>query len=97
MKVLTLTAASALIFCTPVSAKERASNDDSSESAEAVQGRSDAEEDPNETLCRREEVTGSRLKEKVCRTRKEWKLHDDAAKYDARRVRGRRAINIGTS
>ena len=97
MKFLILSAASALVLSSPVSAKERASNDGSGETAEAVQTRSNAEEDPNETLCRREEVTGSRLKETVCRTRAEWKLHDDAAKYDARRVKGRRAINFGTS
>ena len=97
MKVLILTAASAIILCSPVGANERTSQGDGGETADAVQARSNAEEDPNETLCRREEVTGSRLKETVCRTRKEWKLHDDAAKYDARRVKGRRAINIGTS
>ena len=97
MKVLILTAASALILCSPVSANERASSGDSGETTGAVQARSNAEEDPNETLCRREEVTGSRLKETVCRTRAEWKRHDDAAKFDARRVKGRRAINFGTS
>ena len=97
MKALFPIAASAMLLCAPAGAKERAAGENGRQTDEAAEARKSDEKDPNETICRREEVTGSRLRETVCRTRAEWKLHDDAAKYDARRVKGRRAINVGTS
>ena len=96
MKAFVVMAASALLFCVPASSKDCANVDTGRQPGAATEVRDTDEEDPNETLRRREEVTGSRLEEKVCRTRAEWKLHD-AAQYDARRVKKRRAINVGMS
>lgn len=56
--------------------------------------REGAGEDPNEILCKRAPITGSRLKRMVCATRAEWELARQEAEQDMREIRGQNAAKI---
>lgn len=56
--------------------------------------REGAGEDPNEVLCKRESIIGSRLKRMVCATRAEWELARQKAVQDMREIRAQNAAKM---
>ena len=69
------------IFATALAATDPASQGGSSPppATPSANTTTTAAADPDKTICRTEEVTGSRFKQRVCMRRSEWKAREDAA------------------
>lgn len=52
-----------------------------------------AELDPNETICRRRVVTGSRFPETRCTTRAMWAAEEEEARKATEKLQGSRAVD----
>lgn len=56
---------------------------------EVVSGRDTADLDDDEMICRRRQVTGTRIKKVICRTWGEWQRIEDQSSTNAKRMQDR--------